>query len=86
MVHAVALDGISQRANHVLLTDDLVEGLRAVAAVKRGLAGHRADTSGGLDAPPRCSRVLRGFCRRTILESKVSEPYKRLGRSSFIAS
>jgi hypothetical protein len=40
----------------VLLADDLVEGLGPVAAVKRGLAGHRADTSAAPNGLRRGSR------------------------------
>ena len=47
MVDPVALDGVAEGADHVLLTDDLVEGLRAMAAVERGLGAHRAESSGG---------------------------------------
>jgi hypothetical protein len=37
---AVAFDSVGKSAHHVLLTDYLVEGLRAVATVERRLAGH----------------------------------------------
>ena len=52
MVDAVALDRVAQGAHHVLLADDLVEGLGAVAAVERRLAGHRAETSAAPERPP----------------------------------
>ena len=39
VVDPVALDRVAQRAHDVLLADDLVEGLRAVAAVE-GRLGH----------------------------------------------
>ena len=39
-MHAIALDSVGKSAHHVLLTDYLIEGLRAVAAVERRLAGH----------------------------------------------
>ena len=62
----------------MLLADDLVEGLRSVAAVKRGLAGHRSES--------RLRRVtdrnLLDHGRRIAeLERKVSELYKRLGQA-----
>ena len=40
MVDPVPLDRVAERADDVLLADDLVEGLRAVAAVE-GLLGHQ---------------------------------------------
>jgi hypothetical protein len=40
VVDPVSLDRVAKRAHHVLLTDDLIEGLGAVAAVERRLAGH----------------------------------------------
>ena len=48
---AVALDSVGERAHHVLLADDLIEGLGAVAAVERRLAGHRAESTGAPSAP-----------------------------------
>jgi hypothetical protein len=36
VVNPVVLDGVAERANDVLLADDLVEALRAVATVKGG--------------------------------------------------
>ena len=39
-MNAVALDRVREGAHHVLLADDLVEGLRAVAAIEGRLAGH----------------------------------------------
>ena len=60
---AVALDSVGERAHHVLLADDLIEGLRAVAAVERRLAGHRAESTGGqsgrLGALGRSARLAR---------------------------
>ncbi len=50
MVHAVALDRVAERAHHVLLADDLIEGQRAVAAVKRRLAGHLAESTDASDS------------------------------------
>ena len=40
VVDAVALDRVGKGAHHVLLADDLIEGLGAVAAVEGRLAGH----------------------------------------------
>jgi len=62
----------------VLLANDLVEGLRAVAAVKRGLAGHRTES--------RLRRVtdrnLLDHDRRIAeLERKVADLYRRLGQA-----
>ena len=45
VVHLVALDRVAERAHHVLLPDDLVEGARAVAAVEGNGLGHRASVS-----------------------------------------
>jgi hypothetical protein len=39
-VDAIALDRVGKSAHHVLLANDLIEGLRAVAAVEGRLAGH----------------------------------------------
>ncbi len=36
----VALDSVAERAYHVLLTDDVSERARAVAAIERGTCGH----------------------------------------------
>ena len=96
MVNAIALDRVLQRAHHVLLADHLVEGLGAVAAVERGLAGHRTESS--LAFGPSRSRLalvagsarLREVTDRDLLdhgrriaelERKVSELYKRLGQA-----
>jgi hypothetical protein len=57
-MHAVALDRVRKRAHHVLLADDLVEGLGPVAAIKGRLAGHRAESTVGPLG------VLLGMCRR----------------------
>jgi hypothetical protein len=62
----------------MLLTDHLIEGQRAVAAVERGLAGHRSES--------RLRRVtdrdLLDHGRRIAdLERKVAELYKRLGQA-----
>jgi Ribosomal protein L7/L12 C-terminal domain len=77
----------------MLLADHLVEGLRTVAAVKRGLRAHRLDTSDGSSALladlPRSARLalvadgnLLDHGRRIAeLERKVSELYKRLGQA-----
>ena len=45
---AVALDGVSEGPHHVLLADDLIEVRGPVAAVKRGLAGHPAESRQGI--------------------------------------
>ena len=56
VVDAVALDRVREGAHHVLLADDLVEGLRAVAAVERRLAGHRSESSARVEpAIRRCA-------------------------------
>jgi len=77
----------------VLLADHLVEGLGAVAAVKRGLRAHRLDTSDGSSALlaglPRSARLALVSDRNLLdhgrriaeLERKVSELYKRLGQA-----
>jgi hypothetical protein len=49
VVDAIALDGVAQRPHHVVLTDHLGEGTRAVAAVERGASGH------GKLSLPRCA-------------------------------
>ena len=41
VVDLVLLDRVAQRADHVLLAHDLVEGARAVASIERGRLGHR---------------------------------------------
>lgn len=93
---AIAVDRVAQGPHHVLLADDLVEGLGAVAAVEGRLAGHRADTSDGSSCLREASRLLRAFWhtrgvgsedlldhgrRIAALESKVAELYKRLGQA-----
>ena len=90
---AVALDRVREGAHHVLLADDLVESLRAVAAIERRLAGHRAESTGEPDARQRAfpryatlsemsSEDLLDHGRRIAeLERKVSELYKRLGQA-----
>ena len=62
----------------MLLTDDLVEGLGAVAAVERGLAGHRPESR----LRHVTDRNLLDHGRRIAeLERKVSELYERLGQA-----
>jgi hypothetical protein len=41
VVDAVALDGVSEGPDDVLLADHLVERLRAVTAIERGLGHER---------------------------------------------
>jgi ribosomal protein L7/L12 len=91
VVHAVALDRVRQGSHHVLLTYDLSEGLRAVAAVEGRLAGHRAESTGEPGAP----RGRSAFCETGLvdsedildhgrriaeLERQVAELYNRLGQ------
>ena len=49
MVDLPLLDGVAERADDVLLTDDVGEGARAVTAVERRAGGHGKSS---LVAPP----------------------------------
>ena len=61
---SVALDRVGERSHHVLLADDLVEGLGAVAAIERigRLAGHRAESSGAVHRVLATESALCAFC------------------------
>ncbi len=73
----------------MLLADDLIEGLRAVAAVEGRLAGHRAESTGDSSTPrsvcqtgPVSNEDILDHGRRIAdLERKVAELYKRLGQA-----
>jgi ribosomal protein L7/L12 len=76
----------------VLLADDLIEGLRAVAAVEGRLAGHRAESTGVSNAsrsrnrvcqtdPVSTEDIIDHGQRIAALERKVSELYKHLGQA-----
>jgi hypothetical protein len=53
VVDLVLLDRVAQGTNHVLLSDDLIEGARAVAAVEGGRLGHRGIGASVSTAPRR---------------------------------
>ena len=77
MVDAIALDRVSQGAHHVLLADDLVEGLGAVAPVKGRLSGHSAESS-ALDPKGRCRhRLLHWSRERKMRATPRSRPPDR---------
>ncbi len=73
----------------MLLADHLIEGLGAVAAIERGLAGHRAESTVVPGAFPRSAKllavstedILNHGQRIAALERKVAELYKRIGEA-----
>ena len=80
----------------MLLADDLIEGLRPVAAVERGLTGHRIESrrvgrhrgrgfgasSAFCETEPVSGEDLLDHGRRIAeLERQVAELYKRLGQA-----
>lgn len=75
MVDPVALDGIAQGADDVLLAHDLVEGLGAMAAVERGFGAHRASLVAALPEPDRPGRAVAGVVRpSTRLQQRGPRP------------
>ena len=53
MVHLALLDGVAQRPDHMLLTDDVGKRARAVTTVERGANGHGQPSLVGRSVVPR---------------------------------